>query len=83
MKAIRNALENRNYNEIPTENFIKMAEFVLKNNYFKLDSGVFQQISVTAIGTKCAAPYERVFMAQHETKFLETHILKLLVPFYR
>ena len=32
LKALRDALENRNYKEIPTENLIKMAEFVLKNN---------------------------------------------------
>ena len=30
LKALRNALENRNYQKIPTENFIEMAEFLLK-----------------------------------------------------
>ena len=32
LKALRNALENRNYKKIHIENLIKMAEFVLKNN---------------------------------------------------
>ena len=32
LKAFRNTLENRNYEEIPTENLLKMAEIVLKNN---------------------------------------------------
>ena len=33
--------ENRNYNKIPTENLIKMTQFILKkNNYFEFDSTV-------------------------------------------
>ena len=42
----------RNCKEIPTENLNKMAEFVLKNNYFEFISSVFKQISSTAIWTK-------------------------------
>ena len=42
LRALGNALENRNYKEIPTENLIKMAEFFLKNDYFEFDSSVFQ-----------------------------------------
>ena len=34
-----------------------MAEFVLKNNYFKFDSNVKHQIFGAAIGTKFAPPY--------------------------
>ena len=32
LKALRNALENRNYEEIPSENLLKVEEIVLKNN---------------------------------------------------
>ena len=74
LRALRNALENINYKEIPTENLIKMAGFVLKDNCFEFDSSVFQQISGTAIGTKFAPPYASIFMDQLETKFLETQI---------
>ena len=42
LRALGNALENRNYKETPTENLIKMAEFFLKNDYFEFDSSVFQ-----------------------------------------
>ena len=76
LKALKNAVENRNYEEIPTENLMKMAEFVLKSSYFDFDSSVFQQISGTTIGTKCSPPYACIFMDQHETKFFETQILK-------
>ena len=33
LKALRNALENRNHKQILTENLIKMTESVLKNNW--------------------------------------------------
>ena len=46
LKSLRNALENRNYKEIPAENLIKIAEFVLKNNYFEFDSSVFNKFRV-------------------------------------
>ena len=34
-----------------------MTKFVLKNNFFELNSKMKQQISGTAIGTKFAPPY--------------------------
>ena len=52
LSALREALDKRTCKEIPTENLIKMAEFVLKNNFFEFDANVYQQISGTAIGTK-------------------------------
>ena len=36
---------------------VKMAEFVLKNNYFQFSDKVYQKISGIAIGTKFAPPY--------------------------
>ena len=42
LNALREALEQRSRKEIPTENLIKMAEFVLKNNFFEFDSKAFQ-----------------------------------------
>ena len=57
LSALKEALENRSVKKIPTENLIKMAEFVLKNNLFEFNDKVFQQISGTAIGTKSPPPY--------------------------
>ena len=71
--------ENTDRQKIPTENLVKMSEFILKNNYFEFDSSVFQQISGTAIEAKFAPPPTCIFMGQHETKILETQSLKLLV----
>ena len=59
------------YPSIPHEaGFVKMAQFVLKNNFFEFNNNVFQQTSGTAIGTKFAPPYACIFMDQIETKFL-------------
>ena len=40
LSALREALDKITHQEIPTENLIKMAEFVLKNNFFKFETNV-------------------------------------------
>ena len=57
LSALREALDKITHQEIPTENLIKMAEFVLKNNFFEFDTNVYQQMSGPAIWTKFAPPY--------------------------
>ena len=42
--------------KVPAEDVIKMADLVLKNNFFEFNSKFFQQISGIAIGTKFAPP---------------------------
>ena len=79
LSTLKEALENRSVKKIPTENLIKMAEFVLKNNVFEFNSKVFQQISGTAIGTKFAPPYACIYMDRVEQDFLETQELQPLL----
>ena len=57
LSALREALCKRTRKEIPTENLIKMAELVLKNNFFEFDTNVYHLISGTAIRTKFAPRY--------------------------
>ena len=71
LTALREALDKRDEKTIPTEELLKMAEFVLKNNYFKFGNKIKQHISGTAIGTKFAPPYGCIFQSDLETKFLE------------
>ena len=56
-----------------------MAEFVLKNNVFELNNQNKQQISWTAIGTKCGPTYACIFMGKVGTELLETQTDK---PFW-
>ena len=48
-----------------------MVQFVLKNNYFKFNSKVKQQVSDMAIGIKFAPLYACIFKDRTETEFLE------------
>ena len=45
-----------------TEDLVKMAEFVSKNNYFEFNSNVKCQICVTVIGTKFSPPYACIYI---------------------
>ena len=52
---------------VSTDDLVKMARFVLENNYFEFNGDVKKQISGTAIGTKFAPPYACIFMDDLET----------------
>ena len=70
LEGFKKALDARENKFISTDDIVKMAEFVLKSNYFQFNDKVKQQISGTAIGTKFAPTYACVFMDQVETDFL-------------
>ena len=40
LNVLREALNNRENKHIPTDNLLKMAEFVLKNNFFEYNGKV-------------------------------------------
>ena len=44
LKALKNALEKREQNNIPTKKLISVAKFVLKNNFFQFNGFVKQQV---------------------------------------
>ena len=81
LKALEEALEKRDSIQISTSDLVKMAKFVLQNNYFEFNGETKQQISGTAIGAKVAPPYACKFMDQVESEFLKTQIHQLLVWF--
>ena len=69
LNAIKGALEIRKRKSVPTNDIVKMLEFVLRNNYFEFNRNVKQQLSGTAIGTKCAPPYACIIIDKVETGF--------------
>ena len=79
--ALREALDNREVKKIPTEDLVKMAEFVLKNNYFEFNGCIKQKISGAVIGRKFTPPYACIFMDKFETNFRKTLTLQPLVWF--
>ena len=71
--ALKEALGKSLSKNIPTDDLIRMAEFVLSN------SDAFQQISGTAIRTKFTPPYACIYMDQVEQKFLAMQINQPLI----
>ena len=57
--------------KLPTSEIVKLAEFVLKNNFFEFNGDIVHQVSGTAIGTKFAPSYACIFMDFIENQFLE------------
>ena len=70
LEVLKKQLDNFYEKSIPTEDLVKMDEFVLENNYLELNSIVKHQISGTAIGTKFAPPYAFIYMDYMENQFL-------------
>ena len=81
LKALEVAPEKREPIQILTSELVKMAKFVLRNNYFEFNGVTKKQISGTAIGTTFAPPYACIFMDQVESEFLKTQIHQPLVWF--
>ena len=81
LEDLEKALNSRTNKKVSTEDLVKMAKFVFKNNNFEFNGKVKQQISRTAIGTKFAPPYACIFMDEVETSFLERQEIKPLVWF--
>ena len=75
LSALKEVLENRSVKKIP----IKIAKFVLKNNFFEFNNKVFQKVSGTAIGTKFTLAYAYIYMDRIEQGFLETQELQPLL----
>ena len=46
LSSLKKALEKHFNKQIPTTDLVKMAKFVLSNNYFEFSDKVFQQISL-------------------------------------
>ena len=79
LNALREALGNKENKHIPTDNLVKMVEFVLKNNYFEFNGKVKKRFLGTAIGTKFAPKYAIIFMDKLENDFLKSQELTPLL----
>ena len=70
LEALQKRLNEKDLPKIPTEDIVRMVDFVMKNNIFEFNGEVKRQKSGTAIGTKFAPPYAFIFMDEIETDFL-------------
>ena len=67
-EIMRRFLDKREDQSVLSESVCKLANIVLKHNYFELEKDVYHQISGTAISTKFASHYVNIFMAGLEEK---------------
>ena len=74
--ALKSKLEEQTSSKTPTNDLVKLTEFVLKNKFFEFNNEIKQQISGTAIGTKFVPPYTCIYMDETETDFLKTQELQ-------
>ena len=81
LKALNNMLETREYKGLSIQDLVKMGRFVLEHNYFKFNGDVKKKFLGTAIGTKFALRYARIFMDKLENKFLQSRTLQPLIWF--
>ena len=76
--ALKGKLEEQTSSMIPTNDLVKLAEFVLENNIFEFNKKIKQQISGTPIGTKFPPPYTCIYVDKTKTEFLK---MQKLQPF--
>ena len=62
-EIMRRFLDKREDQSVLSESVCKLANIVLKHNYFELEKDLYHQILGTTIGTKFAPHYANIFMA--------------------
>ena len=76
LKTLRRRLNERETSEIPAEDIVQIAEFVLKNNFCEFNGEDKRQKSGTPVGTKFEPPHAFIFMDEVETEFLKSQELQ-------
>ena len=64
LKALREVVNEREQSAISTNELVRMADFVLKQNHFEFKGQIKQQISGAAFGTMFAPPYACLFICK-------------------
>lgn len=77
--AAKYALETRRTKEPKTWVLLRLLHFILTRTAFKFSDKLYEQISGTTMGTKCAPSYAILFMDKLERDFMSTRNLIPLV----
>ena len=57
LECVREVLDERDVQNIPTGLLTRLLEIILKYNIFEFNQELFQQLIGTAMGTRVASPY--------------------------
>ena len=72
LEVLRKLCDKFPHKMVHTEDITKLEDLALKKHFFEFNSQFFEQISGTAIGTKCVPSYACIFMDYTESEFLKT-----------
>ena len=78
LTAMRESLGRSGHSSIPKEDLMDLARIVLTSNNLTFNGKHYVQILGTAIGTKMAPSYARIFMGKIESYLLEQAPTKLI-----
>ena len=76
LEALQKRLSQRDSLQMPTEDIVRIADFVLKNIFFEFNGGVKRQKRETVTGTKFVSPYPCIFIYEIETEFIKSQKLQ-------
>ena len=79
IKAMSDFLAKQDVEMSLVSDIAKLAEFILKHNFFTFDDKFYLQTNGTAMGTKMAPSYANIFMCELEERFLSECEKKPLV----
>ena len=72
LEALKIALDGKSDYVIATSELVELARIVLENNYFEFDGKIFHQKLGTAVCTKFAPAYAKIFMSELEKSFIQS-----------
>ena len=73
LQALKYHLNLRPLQQPPTDTLVRLAELVLKLNYFEFNNKHYQQVGSVAMGTKMGPNYVCLFVGYVERKMLEDY----------
>ena len=72
LDILKKQYKNYPNKNVSTEDIVKMADCVFKNNLFEFSSKFYKETSETATETKFAPPKTYIFINHTEIEFLKT-----------
>ena len=76
LEVHRKKINERDSPKVPTDDIVRMKDFVIKNTFFEFNGEVKRQISGTDIGAKFAPRYACIFMDKVKAEFLKNQELQ-------
>ena len=75
MEEYRREYKEEGKQAVSIDDLVDLARFILENNYFEFDGGIYKQKLGTAIGTKFAPAFANIFMSELECRMLSEYHL--------